>query len=446
MRRLALSALIAAAALGCAGGGSRELRGPDPAPDDAPRLASATATFRRIGRLASGDPLPFVGTMAFAGGPGDTVLAILGLSLDNRSLTFVREPAGYGAHYRVSITLRSGAASPLELTREEVVRVATLAETGRTDESVLFQQTFKLLPGQQHVIVALRDLTSGVESRAEGDYDAPELGPGRTSQPILAYQAKGRGERSDPLQLVLNPRGVLGFSGDTMLAYVEGYGFKGPATIPFEVRDERDSVVWRDSLRFQGARAVESQVLRLAPDSLVLGELRLVVDSGVAARRVSALVSFTSAWPVTSYDQMLNLLRYFGPNAYLDSLRKAPAGDRARLWRRFWRASDPNPKTPRNEQLEEYFSRVAAANAQIKDEGIPGWRTDRGEVFITLGAPDESSESGESQSRIVRWIYQNYGLSLYFIDQAGFGRYRLSPQSRSDYERVLDRLRRASAG
>lgn len=444
MRRLALGMLVAGAVVGCAGGASQEGGGHStPAPtEDAPGGAQIASAYRRIGRLASAEPLPFIGTLTFAGGTGDTALAILAVSLSNKALTFEREPTGYTARYRVDISLAPDHGSPVTVAREEVVRVSTLQETTRTDESILFQQSFKLLPGRHHVIVSVRDMASGVEGRAEADYQAPSFPAGTTSEPILAYQAKGRGERREPLQLVVNPRGTIGLNGDTLLVYVEGYSLSGAQAVPFEVRTQTDSVIYRDSLRFRGGRPVESQVLRVTPDSLSLGEVRLVVGTGPAERRASALVSFTPAWLVTDYDQMLNVLRYFGPNVYLDSLRKAPPADRPRLWRAFYRSTDPNPKTPQNEQLDEYFARVAAANAQIKDEGIPGWRTDRGEVFIVLGPPDEASEAGQMSSRLIRWYYQNYRLTLFFADESGFGRYRLVQQSRADFERLVARLRR----
>lgn len=443
MRHVALGLLVAGIA-GCAGGGAgRGLGGPAPAADDVPAPASTTTIYRGVGRLAAGDPLPFVGTLAFAAGPGDTALALLGLSLENRSLTFQREPVGFTAHYRVDITLTPETGAPLQVGREETVRVATQPETARTDESVLFQQHFKLPPGRQHVAVNVRDLSSGAESHAEGDYEVPRFGAGTTSEPILAYQAQGRGKRSDPLQLVLNPRGVVGFGGDTLLAYVEGYAFPRAEAVPFEVRDASDSLIYRDSLRFRGGRPVESQVIRVAPDSLVLGQMRLIIGSGAAQQRTTAIVSFTTQWLVTSYDQMLSLLRYFPPNRYLDSLRRAAPADRTRLWREFWKASDTDPKTPQNEQLDDYFGRLAAANAQIKDEGVPGWRTDRGEVFVTLGAPDEATESAPNVSaRIIRWSYYRYRLTLFFVDESGFNRFRLSPQSRGEYERALARIRR----
>jgi GWxTD domain-containing protein len=234
----------------------------------------------------------------------------------------------------------------------------------------------------------------------------------------------------------------VGYGSDTLLAYVEGYGFTGPTMVPFSVVDEEKRTIYNDSLRFRGGREVESQVVRLAPDSVSLGELEIVVGSS-PERKTSALVSFTQAWVVTNFDEMLDLLRFFGHDEQISAMRRAPPGERARLWRDFYEATDPNSATPENEALNQYFGRVNAANQRFKDEGVPGWRTDRGEVLVTLGPPDESVESSPgTASRIIRWTYLTHRLEIYFQDETGFGRLRLTPGSRAEYERILSRVRR----
>ncbi|HEY9015878.1 MAG TPA: GWxTD domain-containing protein, partial [Gemmatimonadales bacterium] len=281
------------------------------------------------------------------------------------------------------------------------------------------------------------------ESRAQGRYEAPAFPAGTTSAPILAYQATGRGSLSDPLSVVLNPRGAVGYGADTLLAYVEGYSFPGPVTVPFQVLDEQQETVYTDSLRFRGGRPVESQVIRLAPDSISLGELKLVIGSPPAQRTTSALVSFSQAWVVTNFDEMLDLLRYFGEDERVNAMRKAPPADRSRMWRQFYADTDPNKITPENEALNQYFGRISSANSRFTDEGVPGWRTDRGEVFIGLGPPDESIETTPGQAgRVVRWSYLNLRLTLFFADETGFGRLRLTTGSRAEFERTMNRVRR----
>jgi GWxTD domain-containing protein len=442
--RRILPAILAVLTL--AGCGQWQRVGDDRAPTPEQTLASVLdlpTAYRRMGRLASGGTLPFVGTVAFTAGPGDSVKAILGVSLENRALMFQKDAASYVARYHIAMSLAPVGGPPVELGRDEEVRVNNFQETLRSDESILFQQVFHLTPGSYHVTVSIRDRTSTSMTQAEGEFVAPVFGPGSVTAPILAYQVTGRRERSQDLEVVLSPRGTVAFGGDTLLALVEGYDFPRPTTVPVEVVDDQDSVVHRDSLRFEGKIPVEARVIRLAPETQPLGELRLAVGTGAGRRETSALVSFSTQWIITNYDDMLNLLRFFGHDDQLSALRNAPDAERPALWREFYKAVDPVPITPDNEALDQYFARVAIANARFRDEGIPGWRTDRGEVFITLGEPDQVIDaSATTQGRTIQWEYIQSRLTIYFWDDTGFGRFRMTPESRSEFDRVLARLRR----
>ena len=189
-----------------------------------------------------------------------------------------------------------------------------------------------------------------------------------------------------------------------------------------------------------------------APGNLPVGEgslevAALVPGSGAPPpQRAPFVVSFSDQWAITNFDEMISLLRYFDRQDWVDSLRKASVADRPSVWRRFYKATDPVPMTPENEALDQYFRRVQTANQRFQESGDPGWLTDRGEVFITLGEPDDvfdfSSDVSRSGVRGVRWTYSSLRLTLFFQDQTGFGRFRLTPMSRAEYQRVLARVRR----
>jgi GWxTD domain-containing protein len=56
--------------------------------------------------------------------------------------------------------------------------------------------------------------------------------------------------------------------------------------------------------------------------------------------------------------------------------------------REFWRHRDPSPGTPRNEFREEHYRRLSAADKLFsRGTSKPGWKTDRGRIYIILGPP-----------------------------------------------------------
>src|SRR6266576_1292934 len=54
----------------------------------------------------------------------------------------------------------------------------------------------------------------------------------------------------------------------------------------------------------------------------------------------------------------------------------------------FWQRRDPTPDTEENEYKEEHYQRIAYANEHFA-AGVPGWKTDRGRMYIVFGKPDE---------------------------------------------------------
>ncbi len=111
----------------------------------------------------------------------------------------------------------------------------------------------------------------------------------------------------------------------------------------------------------------------------------------------------------------------------------------------FWLRRDPTPDTPENEYKEEHYRRIAYANEHFA-AGIPGWRTDRGRIYIAYGPPDsiESHPSGGSYQRPMEegggetstfpfedWRYRyiegvGQEINLEFVDACMCGEYHLT--------------------
>ena len=69
-------------------------------------------------------------------------------------------------------------------------------------------------------------------------------------------------------------------------------------------------------------------------------------------------------------------------------VRFTTAEERENFIEQFWMRRDPTPDSMENEYKEEHYRRIAYANDRFAS-GFPGWKTDRGRIYITFGPPDE---------------------------------------------------------
>ena len=106
-------------------------------------------------------------------------------------------------------------------------------------------------------------------------------------------------------------------------------------------------------------------------------------------------------------------------------------GGKRDFLRRFWARRAPTPGTPKNEAQEAYNARIAAVNRKFREGGateVPGWRTDRGRIYLEYGPPDivlSRRGPGPTLSFEV-WKYTRAKLRKYcFVDLTGFGNYVL---------------------
>src|SRR5215213_2256125 len=108
--------------------------------------------YNQMGLIATAAPLSYVGKIAyFASRSPDTTVMLASVSIPNRMLSFVRDGETYRAPYEIRLRLLQGGNEVKSVNATEIVRVATFKEVNRTDESVIFQNFFRVSPGDYTV-------------------------------------------------------------------------------------------------------------------------------------------------------------------------------------------------------------------------------------------------------------------------------------------------------
>jgi GWxTD domain-containing protein len=114
--------------------------------------------------------------------------------------------------------------------------------------------------------------------------------------------------------------------------------------------------------------------------------------------------------------------------------------ERQKFIEQFWLRRDPTPGTPENEFKTEHYRRIQYANSHFASKtGLPGWKTDRGRIYIVFGPPDEMDEhlqgtEYDGRTTNIPWMLWRYryidgignNVAIEFVDSTLNGEYHMA--------------------
>ena len=450
-----LAAAVVALVAGCGGSNPGRATGRtlEVLPTDG-ALTDATRFYRAMGLASAHTPVSFVGKVAYFASPTpDTAIVLVSVSIPTRSLNFARDGDASRAQYGVPLRLTRGAEEVQRIEATESVRVGSFRETTRTDESVIFQRYLRVAPGAYTVGFIVRDMSTPRVSADTLSVLVPRLGSASVSSPLAIYQGVARQSLDSLPRTLPSPRSTAVFGRDSaVVVYLEAYGNATAVPIRIGVRNEAGTLMWADTSNLLRHGGLLSGVVAIPVERLGIG-VGNVSFTRLDTRDSSAtpiFVSFGDDLPVAAFDDMLTYLRFFASPSRLAALRNAPPERRAQMWIDFLRATDPDPSSPTHEGLRDYFGRIQIANDRFRSEGVAGWLSDRGMVYVALSEPDEVAEQlvnvrdrrlGTAQRVPVQiWIYRRHRLQLLFVDEMQAGRWELTPDSENEFRALTARL------
>lgn len=211
------------------------------------------------------------------------------------------------------------------------------------------------------------------------------------------------------------------FIQDTILGfYIYNSGLRD--TFNFKIEDEtgKDLKKWRKVLD-KGDNLVTVPIIQFEP-----GLYTLSVKNSEQRELKFYKIGFGTL-KGRYYKEVLAVLSYIATYEELDSLKKAKGEELERIWKNFWKRRDPTPETPQNEYEEEFWRRVEYADEHFSSGLKPGYKSDRGIVYIKLGPPDEIERHPfdlEAPAYEI-WYYYNLNYKFIFMDKKGVGDYEL---------------------
>ena len=355
------------------------------------------------------------------------------------SLQFEASPSGFVARYTVEaeVSRLDSRGRPRNVTTssiwEQSVTVQMHANTVAENASDLSTHALELPPGRYLLAITLTDLVSSKTFFQEVTVEQRDFSRTVTMSDVVLLAGY------DPERRAIVPRISPDVSAGDLQAYYEVYTRNAQTLlVTQELLREGETMQynrphqWSDTLSVDAGR--HQQITRIPASDLEFGQYNLVITLQSLDRNLLDRASHTLSvrWDgVSSYlnnlEEAIEQLTYIARNRELRDFRRAESqSERRSLFDSFWKRRDPTPGTLRNEAMEEHFYRIDYANQNFGQQ-IPGWKSDRGHVFILHGHPDEVEHQTFSYNNKPWevWYFFRIGRQYMFVDETGFGDYEL---------------------
>ncbi len=333
------------------------------------------------------------------------VLELFQIAVPTREIEYRETNGSYMAAVSVYLLLESGD----EKIHEKKLLIRDARETAPVTQDlagfIYIADSCRVAPGSYSLSVRLEDLNLGKKTLMgmlknkhhfsvfdDQDLEIKSFDLKRlaVSEPFLLW-----GEGSDG-QYIPNPMGIYGLKNDTLSFFVHAmvpeYSQVDSIDMFASIINEKGESI--DSLEIKGRVFEGSASVFGALDvtAYPAGSYDLVVEMigdkvhGIAGK------DFSVAWEMMNWTRprrdIVMEARLIFAEPEFEEFSRASIGRQEQVLDQYWKANDPTPHTAMNESYETFMQRVNYANANFGDHR-KGAITDRGQIFIRFGPPEE---------------------------------------------------------
>jgi GWxTD domain-containing protein len=352
-----------------------------------------------------------------------------------QEVQFVKTGQGFEAAYSVTVSVYDEEKNNLiteKIWNEKIVAMG-FDITVSPDNYNLSFRSFTLSPGVYFIKTSILDKDSRREFSSENLYTIRDLKhrPSVSDVMIVADIKNVDGNS----KMVPNISRNISTDTDGLPMFFEVYtDSAGEYTFDFIISDKENSEFYKMTYKKTLNQGTNQLFFTLDSLALNLGTFLVNVNLKAGNENILGTVrkSFISRWhgvpaSIMDLDKAIDQLVYIASPEELETIKNsADTMEKTKNFVEFWKKKDANPKDENNPAFEEYYRRVAYSNENFSNY-TEGWRSDRGMVLIILGLPNNIERHPfEYDSKPYEvWQYYDLNKSLVFVDNTGFGDYRL---------------------
>ena len=357
------------------------------------------------------------------------------ISVPYKEMQFVVSNDGLVSNYQISVSIFDENKEKLisEKSWNEKVKSPGFENTLSRNNSNISLRSFYIAPGKYTIRTEFEDKETRNPISSESKYIVRDMSGDEVCSDIMLISSMSSAGSSN--RIIPNiTRNVYSQKSGIPFFY-EVYAKKDTViTITYKVIDESKKILYTESIS-KKLDSGKTQIFHSIKDSsFSLGKYLIEVDVKDKNQKLLAttMKMFYSRWSgvpenIKDLDKAIAQLVYIATDKEMKALKEAPTKEaKLNLYLDFWKKRDPVPSTEENEVFDEYYRRINYANEHFTSY-MEGWRCDRGMVSIILGQPNNIERHPfEYDSKPYEiWEYYNLNRHFIFMDETGFGDYRL---------------------
>ncbi|MDP4115515.1 MAG: GWxTD domain-containing protein [Bacteroidota bacterium] len=374
---------------------------------------------------------------------GQTRLDVF-VSVPYKEMQFVVSNEGLVSNYSISVSIFDENKDKLisEKTWNEKVNAPGFDNTLSRNNSNISLRSFYVAPGKYTVRTEVEDRETKNPISSESQFTVRDMNGEIICSDIMLISSMSNVGGTN--RIVPNITRNVYSQKKGIPLFFEVYSKKDTTvSIVYKVADESNKIFYIENTTKKLDSGKTQIFYSIKDSSFSLGKYLIQVevmdkDKKVLASTVKMFFSRWSGVPenIKDLDKAIAQLVYIATDKEMKAFKDAANKDeKLKLYLEFWKKKDPVPSTEENEVFDEYYRRINYANEHFTTY-MEGWRSDRGMVSIIMGLPNNIDRHPfEYDSKPYEiWEYYNINRQFVFMDETGFGDYRLiTPMTGDDF-------------
>jgi len=363
----------------------------------------------------------------------DSIEVLSFLEISNNALQFLKKDGMFEAKYEAGIAIldSDNEKQSSELIADTITAKKFADTTSKVNRKII--STAFVLPLDSYTVTSsLKDLDIKLSGKKEQKIDLKSLinnASFKIYDPIFIKESKGLwgfGLNEFPI----DSRRVIP-TNDTISLYQYIVLNPGEYTLTISVISDK-KVQWKDSINASANSNVIEHLINIPLKGVDKRDLSIKVsvtqNNNTSSRAFPFKIKNTMLFDgIDNIDTALVQMSYILTSDEKKELKNLKQSEKEKFFRKVWAKRDPVAQTKVNELMVEYYTRVGFAEENFSRGTSGGWKSDMGMVYILFGKPDDMVRSMNMQGsyNYETWYYFKINEEITFIDEYGFGDYRL---------------------